>query len=82
MKTDTHPLSTNSGALTNFKLHGSIIFYHQSPVFLLPDEAGNVDMREGGHQVLAVESIHDASVARDGVSKVLQNRGGQVVIIS
>lgn len=41
---------------------------------LLPDEAGYVDVREGGHQVLAVESIHDAAVSGDGAGKVLQQR--------
>lgn len=29
-------------------------------------------MREGGHQVLAVEPIHDAAVSGDGAGKVLQ----------
>lgn len=38
----------------------------------LPDEAGDVDVREGGHQVLAVESVHDAAVSGDGAGKVLQ----------
>lgn len=37
----------------------------------LPDEAGYVDMREGGHQVLTVEAIHDAAVSWDGAGKVL-----------
>lgn len=44
---------------------------------LLPDEAGDVDVREGGHQVLAVESIHDAAVSRDGAGKVLQRSDGR-----
>lgn len=39
---------------------------------LLPDEAGDIDVGEGGHQVLAVESVHDAAVSRDGAGKVLQ----------
>lgn len=39
---------------------------------LLPDEAGDVDVREGGHQVLAVESVHDAAMSWDGAGKVLQ----------
>lgn len=39
---------------------------------VLPDEAGYVDVREGGHQVLTVEAIHDAAVSRDGAGKVLQ----------
>lgn len=42
------------------------------PSWLLPDEAGYVDVREGGHQVLAVESIHDAAMSGDGAGKVLQ----------
>lgn len=33
-------------------------------------------MREGGHQVLAVESIHDAAVSGDGAGKVLQRSDG------
>lgn len=39
---------------------------------LLPDEAGDVDVDEGGHEVLAVEPVHDAAVTRDGVGKILQ----------
>jgi len=31
----------------------------------------DVDIGEGGHQELAVESVHDAPVARDDVAKVL-----------
>lgn len=40
-----------------------------------PDEASYVDMCEGGHQVLTVESIHDAAVAGDGVGKVFDFEG-------
>lgn len=40
----------------------------------LPDEAGYVDVCEGGHQVLTVKPIHDAPVAGDGAGKVLQER--------
>lgn len=36
-----------------------------------PDEAGDVHVDKGGHQVLAVEAIHDPPVPRDGVGKVL-----------
>lgn len=36
-----------------------------------PDEAGDVHVDKGGHQVLAVKAIHDPPVARDGVGKVL-----------
>lgn len=39
---------------------------------VLPNEAGYVDVREGGHQVLTVEAIHDAAVSWDGAGKVLQ----------
>lgn len=38
---------------------------------LLPYETGDVDMHKGGHQVLAIEAIHDAAVPRDGVCKIL-----------
>lgn len=37
----------------------------------LPDKAGDVHIDKGGHQVLAVKSIHDAPVPGDGVGKVL-----------
>lgn len=37
-------------------------------------------MCEGGHQVLTVKSIHDATVAGDGVGEVLQERREQGVI--
>lgn len=46
----------------------------------LPDEAGDVDVDEGGHEVLAVEPVHDAAVTRDGVGKILKRvkkRGGK-----
>lgn len=46
----------------------------------LPDEAGYIDVCEGGHQVLTVEPIHDATVAGDGVGKVLKKRREQGVI--
>lgn len=59
------------------------IFSPSEPLFFfLPDEAGYIDVREGGHQVLTVESIHDATVAGDGAGKVLQERGEQRVITS
>lgn len=38
----------------------------------LPDEAGNVDVDESGHEVLAVETVHNAAVTRDGVGKILR----------
>lgn len=39
---------------------------------LLPDEAGDVDVDEGGHEILAVKPVHDAAVAWDGVCKILK----------
>lgn len=54
----------------------------ETPVVVLPDEAGYVDVCEGGHQVLTVESIHDAAVAGDGAGKVLEERKDQGVITS
>lgn len=40
----------------------------------LPDEAGNVDVSESCHQVLTVEAVHDAAVARNGVGKILREQ--------
>lgn len=54
----------------------------EPPSVFLPDEAGYIDVREGGHQVLTVEPIHDATVAGDGVGKVLQERRDQGVVTS
>lgn len=51
-------------------------------VLFLPDEAGYIDVCESGHQVLTVESIHNAAVAGDGVSKVLKESKDQGVITS
>lgn len=42
----------------------------------VPDEAGDVDIDKGGHEVLAVESVHDATVTRDGVGEILKGGGG------
>lgn len=56
-------------------LQSRLKFYTSSlwpAVLYLPDEAGYIDVCEGGHQVLTVESIHDAAVAGDGAGKVLQ----------
>lgn len=36
-----------------------------------PDKAGDVHIDEGGHQVLAVKAIHDASMTRNGIGKIL-----------
>lgn len=38
----------------------------------VPDEAGDVDVDKGGHEVLAVESVHDSTVTRDGVGEILK----------
>ena len=35
------------------------------------DKAVDVDVDKGGHEELTVESVHDASMARDDVTKVL-----------
>ena len=43
-----------------------------------PDEAGDIDVRECGHQVLTVEPIHDAAVAGDSARKVLRESRGAV----
>ena len=46
----------------------------------LPDEAGNVDINKCGHEVLAVESVHNATVTRDSVGKILKGqRTGHVL---
>ena len=39
---------------------------------LIPDEAPDVDVGEGGHQVLTVEAVHDPTMTWDGVGKILQ----------
>lgn len=49
-----------------------------SPALHSPDEAGDIDVRECGHQVLTVKAIHDAAVAGDSARKVLQERLGEV----
>lgn len=40
----------------------------------LPDEASNVDINKCGHEVLAVESVHNATMTRDGVGKILKGQ--------
>lgn len=40
----------------------------------LPDEASNVDINERCHEVLAVESVHDATVTRDSVGEILKGQ--------
>lgn len=40
----------------------------------LPDETSNVDINKCGHEVLAVESVHDAAMTRDSVGKILEQK--------
>lgn len=40
-----------------------------------PDEASNVYINESGHEVLAVKSVHNATVTWDGVGKILDLEG-------
>lgn len=56
-------------------LYVSVIY---TPFLFLPDEAGYVDVCEGGHQVLTVEPVHDAAVSGDGVGEVLKERRDEV----
>ena len=39
------------------------------------DEADDVHVDEGGHQILAIEAVHNASVAGDHVAKVFDFEG-------
>lgn len=39
------------------------------------DKAVKVDVHEGGHDHLAVEPVHEAAVARDGITEVLDLEG-------
>lgn len=48
--------------------------FHSGAV-CLPDEASNVDINKCGHEVLAVESVHNAAVTRDSVGKILKGQG-------
>lgn len=40
-----------------------------------PDKAGDIHVDKGGHQVLAVKAIHDASMTRNGVGEVFNFKG-------
>lgn len=40
-----------------------------------PDEASNVDINKCGHEVLAVKSVHNATMTRDSVGKILDLEG-------
>lgn len=40
----------------------------------LPDEASNVNIYKCGHEVLAVESVHNAAMTRDSVGKILKGK--------
>ena len=41
----------------------------------IPDKTSNIHVDKGGHQILAVKAIHDASMARNGIGKVLLEEG-------
>lgn len=43
--------------------------------YTIPDKTGDVYIDKGGHQILAVKAIHDTSVARNGIGKVLLEAG-------
>lgn len=47
------------------------------PALHSPDETGDIDVCECGHQVLTVKPIHDAAVAGDSAGEVLQKRRGE-----
>lgn len=49
-----------------------------APPSFVPDETGDVDVGERGHQVLTVEAVHDSSVAGDGAGKVLGRRRNEL----
>ena len=40
-----------------------------------PDKAGNVHVDKGSHQILTIKTVHDATVTRDDVAKVLDFEG-------
>ena len=68
MSNDSVPLMYSSKLL--------IIVTHLLHQFLWacrPYEAVDVDVDEGGHEELAVEPVHDATVPRNYVSKILNN---------
>lgn len=51
-----------------------IILYFKNFINIcLPNEASNVDINKCGHEVLAVKSVHNASVTWDGVCKILKD---------
>lgn len=58
----------------------ALCFQHSPPplleplIKLLPDEASYIDVCECSHQVLTVKSIHDPTMARDCVGKILQEK--------
>lgn len=47
----------------------------------LPDETCNVDINKCGHEVLAVESVHDAAMTRDSVGKILEQKTTMCVCV-
>lgn len=48
----------------------------------VPDKAGDVHIDKGGHQILAIKAIHDASVARNSIGKVLLEAGEELVSLA
>ncbi len=47
---------------------------HWRPIVCSPDEASNVDINKCGHEVLAVESVHNPTMTRDSVGKILKGQ--------
>lgn len=52
--------------------HSQVSLFHTD--VCLPDEAGNVDINKCCHEVLAVESVHYATMTRDSVGKILKGQ--------
>lgn len=63
-----------SPRITSFK---NDIMAHNLQALHSPDETGDIDVCECGHQVLTVKAIHDAAVAGDSACEVLQERRGE-----
>lgn len=57
----------------NAKKQSGLIQIFRKELFKLnlPYETGDVDMDESGHQVLTVKAIHDSTMARNSVRKIL-----------
>ena len=71
------PLQQNSPRILGLpqvkKKLATVVTYmlHQFLRARRPDEAVDVDVDEGGHEELAVEPVHDATVPRNYVPKIL-----------